>query len=43
MKIYDTFRKRIISEETFIKNHLNIYNLLTAKEKKGNIEEVMIK
>ena len=34
LKIYNKFRKRIISEETFIKNHLNIYNLLTSKEKK---------
>ena len=34
LKVYDRFRKRIISEEAFIKNHLNIFNLLTAKEKK---------
>ena len=33
-QIYDKFRRKIISEECFIKNHLNLYNLLTTKEKK---------
>ena len=32
--IYDNFRKKIISEECFIKNHLNIYNLMALKKKK---------
>ena len=31
-KIYDNFRKTIISEECFIKNHLNICNLMEIKE-----------
>ena len=39
LKIYDKFRKRIISEESFIKNHLNIYNLLAAKEKKRQFKK----
>ena len=33
---YDIFRKKIISEEHLIKNHLNIYNLLRVNEKKRN-------
>jgi len=33
-KIYDHFRRTIISEECFIKNHLNIYNLMTLNKKK---------
>ena len=33
-EIYDTFRKKIISEEHLIKNHLNIYNLLRVNKKK---------
>ena len=42
-KIYDKFRRTIISEECFIKNHLNIYNLITAKEKKNIFEKEIIK
>ena len=34
--IYSKFRMKIISEEHFIRNHLNIYHLLKLKEKKGN-------
>jgi hypothetical protein len=33
-QFYDKFRKKIISEECFIKNHLNLYNLITLKKKK---------
>ena len=33
-QIYDNFRKTIISEECFIKNHLNIYNLMTINKTK---------
>ena len=33
-QIYGNFRKTIISEECFIKNHLNIYNLMNLKKKK---------
>ena len=33
-EVYDIFRKKIISEEHLIKNHLNIYNLLRVNEKK---------
>jgi len=33
-KIYNRFRKKIISEDHLIKNHLNIYNLLKLSEKK---------
>ena len=33
-KIYNEFRKKMISEEHLIKNHLNIYNLLRVTEKK---------
>ena len=33
---YDIFRKKIISEEHLIKNHLNVYNLLRINEKKRN-------
>ena len=36
-KIYENFRMKIISEEHIIRNHLNIYNLLKATEKKRNI------
>ena len=32
--VYIDFRKKMISEEHLIKNHLNIYNLLRATEKK---------
>ena len=32
-----------ISEECFIKNYLNIYNLITTKEKKGILEKEIIK
>ena len=32
-QIYDKFRRKIISEECYIRNHLNVCNLLTAKEK----------
>ena len=32
-QIYGKFRRKIISEECYIRNHLNICNLLTAKEK----------
>jgi len=38
-KIYDNFRKTIISEECFIKNHLNIHNLMTKKEKEDILEK----
>ena len=41
--IYDKFRKTILSEECFIKNYLNIYNLITTKEKKGILEKEIIK
>ena len=34
LNFYEHFRTRIISEEHFIRNHLNIYNLLKATEKK---------
>ena len=34
--VYIDFRKRIISEEHLVKNHLNIYNLLKITERKGN-------
>ena len=33
-RIYDNFRRTIISEECFIKNHFNIYNLMTLKKEK---------
>ena len=33
-KFYEEFRIKIISEEHFMRNHLNIYNLLKATEKK---------
>ena len=33
-RVYDEFRKRMISEEHLIKNHLNIYNLLRVTERK---------
>ena len=33
-KIYNEFRKKMISEEHLIKNHLNIYNLLKVTERK---------
>ena len=42
-KFYDKFRKTIISEECFIKNHLNIYNLMIEKEKKDISEKEIIK
>ena len=32
--IYKHFRKKIISEEHLIRNHLNVYNLLRYTEKK---------
>jgi len=32
--VYNNFRKKIISEEHLIKNHLNIYNLLRAIKNK---------
>ena len=31
---YEEFRMKIISEEHFMRNHLNIYNLLKVTEKK---------
>jgi len=34
--IYHNFRIKIISEEHFIRSHLNIYNLLKVNEKKRN-------
>ena len=34
--IYHNFRTKIISEEHFIRSHLNIYNLLRLNEKKRN-------
>ena len=34
--VYIDFRKRIISEEHLVKNHLNIYNLLKITERKRN-------
>ena len=34
--VYDKFRKKIISEEHLVRNHLNIYNLLRITEKKRN-------
>ena len=34
--IYHNFRTKIISEEHFIRSHLNIYNLLRISEKKKN-------
>ena len=33
-RIYEEFRKKIISEEHMIKNHLNIYNLLKVSKRK---------
>ena len=33
-KIYENFRLKIISEEHFMKNHLNIYNLMKITKKK---------
>ena len=33
-KVYEAFRMKIISEEHIIRNHLNIYNLLKATERK---------
>ena len=33
-KVYDKFRKKILSEEHLVRNHLNIYNLLKVTEKK---------
>ena len=33
-KIYNNFRKKLISEEHLIRNHLNIYNLLRITERK---------
>ena len=35
-QVYHNFRIKIISEEHFIRSHLNIYNLLKANTKKGN-------
>ena len=35
-KIYENFRIKIISEEHFMRNHLNIYNLMKIIEKKGH-------
>ena len=35
-EVYDIFRKKIISEEHLINNHLNIYNLLKVNQKKKN-------
>ena len=32
--VYEKFRKKIISEEHIIRNHLNIYNLLKVTERK---------
>ena len=34
--VYNNFRKKIISEEHLIKNHLNIYNLIKIADKKRN-------
>ena len=34
--VYHNFRKKIISEEHFVRSHLNIYNLLKVSEKKRN-------
>ena len=34
--VYHNFRTKIISEEHFIRSHLNIYNLLKVNEKKRN-------
>ena len=33
-KIFKDFRMKMISEEHLVKNHLNIYNLLKANERK---------
>ena len=33
-KVYEKFRKKILSEEHLVRNHLNIYNLLKVTEKK---------
>ena len=33
-KVYENFRLKIISEEHFMRNHLNIYNLMKLTEKK---------
>ena len=33
-EIYEKFRTKILSEEHFVRNHLNIYNLLKVTEKK---------
>ena len=35
-EVYDIFRKKIVSEEHLINNHLNIYNLLKVNQKKKN-------
>ena len=35
-KPYESFRRKIISEEHLIRNHLNIYNLLKVSKKKLN-------
>ena len=34
--VYHNFRIKIISEEHFIRSHLNVYNLLRISEKKRN-------
>ena len=36
-KVYENFRIKIISEEHLIRNHLNIYNLMKATEKKRHV------
>ena len=42
-KIFKNFRKKIISEEHIIRNHLNIYNLLRSTEKRSNFRRYSYK
>ena len=39
-KNYEDFRKKIISEEQLIKNHLNIYNLVKNTKSKSNFKRI---
>ena len=39
-KNYENFRKKIISEEQLIKNHLNIYNLVKNNKLKSNFKRI---
>lgn len=35
-EVYQNFRRKILSEEHLIRNHLSIYNLIRVNEKKIN-------